>query len=60
MQLHPDERRILIGGQQQITIVRKSERPAPVGTSLYDAEGKMRDPSSLDHPGALQFDRIGA
>jgi hypothetical protein len=29
-------------------------------TSLYDAEGKMRHPSALDHPRALQVDRPGA
>ena len=28
-------------------------------TSLDDAEGKMRDPSALDHPRALQVDRPG-
>ena len=38
----------------------RPKRPGPVGTSLYDAEGKMCDPSSLDHPGALQLDRLGA
>jgi hypothetical protein len=26
-------------------------------TSLYDAEGKMRHPSALDHPRDLQVDR---
>ena len=31
-----------------------------VATSLHDAERKMRDPSALDHPGALQLDRLGA
>jgi hypothetical protein len=29
----------------------------PVAASLYDAEREMRDPGSLDHPGALQLDR---
>jgi hypothetical protein len=29
-------------------------------TSLYDAEGKMRHPSALDHPRTLQVDRPGA
>jgi hypothetical protein len=29
-------------------------------TSLYDAEGKMRHPSALDHPRALQVDRLSA
>ena len=29
-------------------------------TSLYDAEGKVRHPSALDHPRALQVDRPGA
>jgi hypothetical protein len=49
------------GGQQQITTVRTSKRNwDPVGTSLYDAVGKMRDPSSLDHPAALQLDRLGS
>jgi hypothetical protein len=28
-------------------------------TSLYDAKGKMRDPSALDHLRALQVDRAG-
>jgi hypothetical protein len=46
--------------QQQIATVRTSERPGPVGTSLYDAEREMRYPSALDHPGALQLDRLGS
>jgi len=29
-------------------------------TSLYDAVGKVRHPSALDHPRALQVDRSGA
>src|SRR5512132_1877904 len=29
-------------------------------TSLYDAEGKVRHPSALDHSRALQVDRPGA
>ena len=29
-------------------------------TSLHDAERKMRDPSALDYPGALQLYRLGA
>lgn len=28
-------------------------------TSLHDAEGKVRDPSALDHPRPLQVDRAG-
>jgi hypothetical protein len=32
--------------------------PGPVGLSLYDAERKMSDPSSLDHSGALQLDGL--
>jgi hypothetical protein len=39
---------------------RRPKRPSPVGTSLYDAEREMRDPSSLDHPSALQLDRLSA
>src|ERR671921_2850037 len=38
----------------------RPKRPGPVGTSLYDAESEVRDPSSLEHPGALQLDRFGA
>jgi hypothetical protein len=28
-----------------------------VATSPYDSEGKVRDSSAFNHPGALQFDR---
>src|SRR5215216_564149 len=48
------------GVQYQIMALRASKSPGPIGTSLYDAEGKMRYPGSLDHPGALQLDRPGA
>jgi hypothetical protein len=35
-------------------------RLPPCSPSLHDAEGQMRDACTLDHPGELQLDRLGA
>ena len=52
--------RALVGARDATGVAYSESVVCRRPASLHDAEGEMRDTCALDHPGALQLDRLRA